>query len=382
MSTLETALRGGAVAILLLSVLLRARYARVSPAAGYSALLLFGVAAYVIDSAPGFFRLPLYWTIPIHVISCGTPAVFWVAATALFDDDFRPRWYHGLAWLWLAALAWYEVVHDWPHAIVTIHNASALLCVAFGIWPALSGRAADLVERRRQFRLEYAIGTALYIALVIASEWLWPGILGKPPFSLINALGLIALTFLFATLGLSRFGLEQPKSIEPPSRLARTAEVRAPSATTQNTAQDTAQDTAPDNGQNTAQDTALLEALRKTMGDGKAYREDGLSIASLSQKLNVQEYRLRRLINGRLGHRNFSAFVNGYRLAEAASALADPDQAEVPVLTIALDAGFGSIGPFNRAFKAYAGQTPSEYRRSQLGSSEIGSPIPESASRF
>jgi AraC-like DNA-binding protein len=47
--------------------------------------------------------------------------------------------------------------------------------------------------------------------------------------------------------------------------------------------------------------------------------------------------------------------------------LADPGQAEVPILTIALDAGFGSIGPFNRAFKAQTGLTPSEYRRARAG---------------
>ena len=123
----------------------------------------------------------------------------------------------------------------------------------------------------------------------------------------------------------------------------------------------------------------MLEALRKLMEDGKAYRDDGLSIASLSQKLNVQEYRLRRLINGQLGHRNFSAFVNGYRLAEAEAALGDPAQADVPVLTIALDAGFGSIGPFNRAFKAHTGQTPTDYRRARLGGAPGAelSPIPE-----
>src|ERR1700748_3516895 len=97
MSTLETALRGGAVAILLLSVLLRARHARVSPAAGYTALLLLGVVAYVIDSAPGFPAHVLYWKVPIHVISCVTPAIFWIASAALFDDDFRARWYHALA---------------------------------------------------------------------------------------------------------------------------------------------------------------------------------------------------------------------------------------------------------------------------------------------
>ena len=363
MSTLETALRGGAVAILLLSVLLRVRYARVSPAAGYSALLLFGAAAYVVDSAPGFWTLAKYWQIPIHLASCVTPALFWIAAAALFDDDFRARWYHALAALWLAALALREM-YGWPHAIVAIYNASALLCVLFGAWHALAGRAADLVERRRQFRLEYAVCTALYIVLVVGSEWLWPGILGKTPFSLINAAGLVAFTFAFSMLGPSRFRFEATTPAASQPKGAPAATIPTPSAPPA-----------------TEQDTALLAALRRLMEDGKAYRDDGLSIASLSQKLNVQEYRLRRLINGQLGHRNFSAFVNGYRLAEAAAALADPTQVEVPVLTIALDAGFGSIGPFNRAFKAYAGLTPTEFRRARLGGGEMALPIPESASR-
>jgi AraC-like DNA-binding protein len=68
------------------------------------------------------------------------------------------------------------------------------------------------------------------------------------------------------------------------------------------------------------------------------------------------------LINQQLGHRNFNAFVNQWRLAEAKAALADPAQWATPISTIALDAGFGSLGPFNRAFKADTGLTPTEYR--------------------
>ena len=59
--------------------------------------------------------------------------------------------------------------------------------------------------------------------------------------------------------------------------------------------------------------------------------------------------------------------MNHYRIAEVKAALADPSQSEVPVLTIALDAGFSSLGPFNRAFKAETGMTPSEYRRLKAG---------------
>jgi AraC-like DNA-binding protein len=114
-------------------------------------------------------------------------------------------------------------------------------------------------------------------------------------------------------------------------------------------------------------EAALLEKLRRELETNRAYRDETLGIAGLASRLGVPEYRLRRLINQQLGHRNFAAFLNGYRIDEAMAALADPGQASVPILTIALDAGFSSIGPFNRAFKARTGQTPSEYRRARPG---------------
>jgi AraC-like DNA-binding protein len=110
----------------------------------------------------------------------------------------------------------------------------------------------------------------------------------------------------------------------------------------------------------------LAQALARAMSERHIYRQEDLSVASLAAQLGVAEYRLRRLINQRLGHRNFNSYVNGLRLDQARAALADPAQRQLPVLTIALDAGFGSIGPFNRAFKAATGLTPTDYRRQRL----------------
>jgi AraC-like DNA-binding protein len=95
----------------------------------------------------------------------------------------------------------------------------------------------------------------------------------------------------------------------------------------------------------------------------RAYKDPELTVAGLAARLAVPEYRLRRHINRRLGHRNFNAFLNGYRLDEAKSALADAKMSHLPVLTLALEAGFGSIGPFNRAFKQATGLTPTDFRR-------------------
>jgi AraC-like DNA-binding protein len=114
------------------------------------------------------------------------------------------------------------------------------------------------------------------------------------------------------------------------------------------------------------QERAWLDRLAALMERDRIYREEDFSLARLARRMNIPEYRLRRLINQRLGQRNFVSFVNGYRLAETMAALADPSQQQVPILTIALDAGFQSIGPFNRAFKAHTGQTPTEFRRTRL----------------
>ena len=87
-----------------------------------------------------------------------------------------------------------------------------------------------------------------------------------------------------------------------------------------------------------------------------------LTIASLASLLKIPEYRLRRLINAKLGYRNFNQMLHAYRIADAAAALADPDKRHLPILTIALTAGYQSINPFNRAFKESKGVTPSAFR--------------------
>ena len=56
-------------------------------------------------------------------------------------------------------------------------------------------------------------------------------------------------------------------------------------------------------------------------------------------------------------------------LAVATNVLASLTGSASGGLTIALDAGFQSIGPFNRAFKIETGMTPSEFRRVRLAAS-------------
>ena len=106
-----------------------------------------------------------------------------------------------------------------------------------------------------------------------------------------------------------------------------------------------------------------LARLTRALRIDKVYLQHGLSIGELARHLAMPEYRLRALINKRLGYRNFNALLHDHRLRDACARLADPARAHVPILTIALEVGYQSITPFNQAFREAIGCTPSAYRR-------------------
>lgn len=109
------------------------------------------------------------------------------------------------------------------------------------------------------------------------------------------------------------------------------------------------------------------EALTRACQDDKVFLTPGLTIGGLAQHLAMPEYRLRRVINQRLGYRNFNAFLHEYRLREACERLANPASKRLPILSIALDVGYQSIAPFNQAFREAVGCTPSEFRDRNAG---------------
>lgn len=339
---IDAALRGGAVALLLLLSVRLLREARRSAAGLYGGLFAACVAAYVVNSSPSVFALHAPWLWPLTIASMGNLALFWLFARASFDDGFKASWRDGLVWLGLVSVG---LACAFLHQPWLCHGFQALqfVLLALGIGEALRGRAADLVEERRRFRVVVITASAVYGAAIVILEAIERGPAFAAPLSIANAAGLLALVFAIALAQLSLSRRAQLVPAPAPSRNAPTA--AAPSD---------------------EQEQRLLARLNHAMEVEKAYREEGLGIAELAGKLGLPEYRLRRLINQRLGHRNFNSFVNGYRLAEAMAALADPAQAEVPIVTIALDAGFQSLGPFNRAFKAQTGMTPTDYRRQRL----------------
>ncbi len=111
----------------------------------------------------------------------------------------------------------------------------------------------------------------------------------------------------------------------------------------------------------TAEDTALAARLTRLLKDEGVDREPELRIADVAARLNEPEYRVSQSISAALGFANFNRWINHHRIERARAALADPED-DRSILVIAFDCGFGSIGPFNRAFREQVGTTPRAYR--------------------
>jgi AraC-like DNA-binding protein len=363
---IDVGCRGAVVGLSLLiaAVLLRDRGD--STAARLGAALVMAAAASAICEAPGFPRPWQTWSLVLLAISCGGTVVFWLWARATFDDDFVLKPWHGalgavIVGMQLFAAGWPAT---WPALAQAIDRLLPFVYLGLALLAAaqtLTTWRADLVARRLRLRPVVLIGVSAYIAAGVLQS-LWPGpdaagsmapsASGSSVWSVANAFG------LFLLMGLSGWSLFQATPQQPSVLLPAAGNVGA---------------TAPEaENKPAAIDPKLLGRLERLMTVERAYRREGLTIGSLAAELGVPEYRLRQIINEGLGHRNFNSFVNGYRLAEARAALADPVQANVPILTIALDTGFQSLAPFNRAFKMTAGMTPTEYRRQQLTRPEPG----------
>jgi AraC-like DNA-binding protein len=347
MTTLEAGLRGGAIALFLLLALVAWRDARRVAVARYSVLFSLCAIGFLVESARPVVTASPAWVVPFRLLSITTPAVFQLWVSANFDDSFKPNWWRWLPFAAVVGLAAWAMAADRTAPWLAVHIA-ALLLVGFGVWQALAGRAGDLVETRRRFRLTLAlcagfgIGGLTLLAFAVSAEVRAAGSLASAAMLLV-----LALAACWLALGARTRAQFEPVLTAAPGDERRRA-VSLPSVAID------------------ADEQALLDQLQRVMETDRVYREEGFGIAVLADRLGIPEYRLRRLINQRLGHRNFTSFVNGYRLAETIAALSDRSQAAVPVLTIALDAGFQSIGPFNRAFKAETGKTPTEFRRDRL----------------
>lgn len=369
---LDNGCRGAAAGLLLM---VAAVFLRHRPAEFIRAALAGAGAASAIIEAPGF---PSQWhwaRLPLIALSSSGPVAFWLWAQLVFDDDFVFRPWHGGVWtaaVGLELIASYGAITG--STASAINWALTLANLGFGVLAVIqtiAGWRMDLVAGRRRLRVAVLMGILAYIAINAIANLSSVAILtwSSPAKNLANALGLCLLAVLAGWHLFRTASLDHTLRLEPVVASA-----------------DHVSSSPIGNGDRPEIEPALLKRLERLMTTERTYRREGLTIGSLAALMSLPEYRLRQIINEGLGYRNFNAFLNRYRIEEAKAALADLSQKDVPILTIAMDAGFQSLGPFNRAFKTDTGQTPTEFRRlaliresskpqNEVRSFEIGKPF-------
>lgn len=90
------------------------------------------------------------------------------------------------------------------------------------------------------------------------------------------------------------------------------------------------------------------------------YREPGLTVAALAQRLDRRPWLVSQALNDT--GVSFPAFINGYRLTAAKRMLRDERYTHLTVAAIAYECGFNSLSTFHTAFKEETGTTPGAYR--------------------
>lgn len=303
--------------------------------------------AYLACSTPARPCCATPLALPLLAGAIGFPFAFWrLARLVLADDRDVPvlAWIAGAALLaggLVAAAEYVEVGTRARMAGAVVNKLAAFGLVGAALFDTWRSWDGDLVEPRRRLRWALLAYVGTYGVVILVGEVFLLGDAPPPWVDLANV-GMISLTLLATLVLLLRPDASAMEALFAPSR-----DEAAPGPVLRDRA---------------CADDALLARLRNAMETERLYRDADLSVATLAGRCGVPEYVLRRAIHRHLGHRNFASYVNAYRLGEVADRLRDPQLARRPVLTLALEAGFGSIGPFNRAFKARYGLTPTEFR--------------------
>ncbi len=302
-------------------------------------LLLANVAtaSHFLGAAPEPFGLPYHLQMMFRFLDTFQMVFIWLLALSLFEKDFRLSYFHlivGLVYsipILMERLVLFGYVDSLPSWWAILVNGIHMLLIVHMLSATLINRNDDLIEMRRRSRI--------YLVLMTAFSALSATILGSILYSqyqaTINVLSiwpaLVWVSFWLVGIDKNVFSFDVKKSQSPNSLSAR--------------------------------DLSLQARLNTEVEENRCFLESNLSIESLAKRLGVSEYRLRGFINKTLGHTNFSTYINRYRIEHIKNALSNPENNHLPILTIAMNHGFNSISPFNRAFKQSEGITPKEFRR-------------------
>ncbi len=191
----------------------------------------------------------------------------------------------------------------------------------------------------RRFRQLFTVG---YLALIIVAVFMVQGASEGSFFSTHTKTiqSVAALTALTGAVLALKFRRRHPLTVSPVA-----VETARPSASP------------------TAADRRLARRVEELMHKPEVYTQPSLKVADVAAQLGEHDYLVSKAITQVLRQPNFNRYINRFRIEQAQMMLSDPELSGSSILVIALDCGFASIGPFNRAFREETGMSPSAYRQ-------------------
>jgi AraC-like DNA-binding protein len=347
--TLDTLFRGVAIGGFLATALVLVVNGKTNRVVWLGLAFYLCAIAHVLDNVKGLRTMGGPDSGVFGLAQNSTTALLWAFMLSVFDDAKGRFWPRLIPVAIMTALNFVALTWSGPpiqfywifYHFVSISMMFHLLVVM------VRGLGNDLVEARRQLRAPLLFVVAGYIGFTAWANFTKSLCCSDDNFWLVFQAGYLAIMAIGSTIGFLNAG-----PVFWGNRLAE------PNPATSNVP-----------AQVDGVELALLSRLQNAMATQEVWKTEGLSIGTLANDLSVPEYRLRRLINERLGYKNFADYINSHRIAAAKTVLSDPEHATLSVSQIAFDLGFASLGPFNRAFKQDTELSPSEWRAQNLANS-------------
>ena len=302
----------------------------------YLILTCISVTALFLGYVPTGSRLPDFLHYTFRLMDVPHLVFTWLFALSLYQRNFKLEASHIIVgvlyvlpiyYIRLSAMA---ILPAYPGWLITIVSIMSLILTVHLIYVIIRELGDDLIEKRRLSRL-YFVMVIIFVTIVAAVSEIFAS--AFPVDATTMKIVSIWPAIVWGCYWMLEFNSQAIRF----------------QATTENTIKQ--------------RDHALKHKLDDIIQTQEAFKEADLTIIMLAKRVGVTQHHLRAFINQTLGYDNFSAYLNSYRIEAVKAALELPENAKTPIITIALDNGFRSLSPFNRAFRLMEGTTPSEYRR-------------------
>ncbi|WP_298162034.1 AraC family transcriptional regulator [Brevundimonas sp.] len=320
--------------VLSVSVVGRAPWSRRAPSRlqAYAALCAVTFVSYIAgrltDGAAGIL---------FSLVGAGACGWAWLLTRALFDPAPYDVWWPRIVATVVAVTGALTVLAPAEGGLsgfaANVYRLSGSAAMLLAFIEPFQARRVDVGVHEKRFRLAFLTINAAQLVAVLGSGVSSPGTLGVSQTDLIRiACCVVGLAGASAAVW---YRLRHPLGQADGTGSAR----RAP----------------------TDEDRRLAERLLALLRDEAIDSRPDLRIGDVAARMGQPEYKVSQCISTVLGFPNFNRLINHYRIERAKRLLADPEQV-LPILEVAFECGFGSVGPFNRAFREQVGVTPREFR--------------------